>query len=373
MGEGDSVSIRGTELIRYMDHYAAPSLAMEKDRIGLQVGDPQTEVKGVLVTLDVNEAVVDEAIHVGANWIIAHHALIYQPLRSVRTDQPAGRMLAKMLKHGINVYIAHTNLDAADDGVNDVLAEKLQLQQTKVLIPYQEEKIKKLVVFVPEDHHEQVLQALGDAGAGWIGDYSHCTFNTTGMGTFLPREGANPFIGKRGQLEKVNEIRIETIFTERIQNRVLEAMLAAHPYEEVAYDIYPLDLPGKRLGFGRIGSLAKPVMLGEFAEQVKQAYQVQGLRLVGDANRQVQTVAILGGSGGRYFIDALSKGADVYITGDVDYHIAQDALAHGLSIIDPGHHVEQLVVERVCRVLAQQLNQVPVYASKVDTNPFRFL
>ncbi|SEN05266.1 Nif3-like dinuclear metal center hexameric protein [Lihuaxuella thermophila] len=368
------MSLKGTELIRCMDTYAPPAWAVEKDRIGLQVGNPKSEVRGILVTLDVNEEVVDEAIRVGANWIVAHHAVIYQPLQALRTDQPAGRLFQKMLRHDLNVYIAHTNLDAADDGVNDVLAEKLQLQDPRVLITYGEEKLKKLVVFVPEDHHEQVLKALGGAGAGWIGNYSHCTFNLEGTGTFLPEEGTNPYIGKQGQLEKVKEIRLETILPERIQERVIDAMLAAHPYEEVAYDIYPLDLKGKPVGFGRIGKLPQPMPFKTFAQLVKQVYQVEGLRIVGDPDRIVQTAAVLGGSGGRYFLDAKRMGADVYITGDIDYHVAQDALAYGLCLIDPGHHVEHLVVERVCQVLKQQLgDRVPILASKVNTNPFRFL
>ncbi|MBA4493179.1 Nif3-like dinuclear metal center hexameric protein [Paenactinomyces guangxiensis] len=367
------MAVRGAELIQCIDTYAPPSLAIENDRIGLQIGEPNTIVTGVLVTLDVTEAVVDEAIQKGANWIVAHHAVIYQPLKSIRTDQPAGRMIAKMLRHGINVYIAHTNLDAADDGVNDVLAEKLQLKETKVLIPYGEEKLKKLVVFVPEDHHDKLLQALGEAGAGWIGNYSHCTFNTPGVGTFLPTEGTNPFIGKQGQLEKVKEIRLETVVPERIERQVIDAMLNAHPYEEVAYDVYPLEIKGKDLGFGRVGRLEQPVSLGEFARHVKQAYQLEGLRITGDLQQKVQSVAVLGGSGGRYFMDAKRAGADVYITGDIDYHVAQDALAHGLHVIDPGHHVEHLVVERVCQVLMQKLEKaVPIYASRVNTNPFRF-
>jgi dinuclear metal center YbgI/SA1388 family protein len=368
------MSFRGKELIKVMERYAPSSLAVEKDRIGLQVGDPASEVRGVLVTLDINEEVADEAIRLGANWIITHHAVIWQPLKEIRTDRPAGRLMAKLLKHDLNVFAAHTNLDAADDGVNDALAERLGLRELSVLTSYREEKLKKLVVFVPEDHHQKVLEAVSEAGAGWIGNYSHCTFNVEGTGTFLPRESANPFIGRQGELETVKEIRLETVFAERIQKQVIEAMLAAHPYEEVAYDIYPLDLPGKPTGFGRVGILPKPLPLGEFARQVKQAYGVDGVRMVGDPTKEVRKVAILGGSGGRYFHDALRAGADVYITGDVDYHTAQDAWQHGLAIIDPGHHVERWVVERVVSRLARELgDSIPVHASQVDTNPFQFL
>ncbi|SFJ08224.1 Nif3-like dinuclear metal center hexameric protein [Thermoflavimicrobium dichotomicum] len=368
------MSISGRELIRVMDDYASPKYAWAKDRIGLQVGNPDAEVKGILVTLDVTEAVVDEAIQKGANWIVAHHAVIFHPLTHLRTDLPAGRLMAKLMKHDLQVFIAHTNLDATEGGVNDVLAEKLQLEETRVLVTEGTEKLKKLVVFVPMDHHEKVLQAMGEAGAGWIGNYSHCTFNVQGIGTFLPQEGSNPFIGKQGELEKVEEIRLETIITERNQHQVVRAMLQAHPYEEVAYDIYPLDLNGAEWGYGKIGRLKQSMTLKELAEKVKRVYRISGLRMVGDPNKLVEKVAILGGSGARYFMDAKRKGADVYITGDIDFHTAQDALAAGMCLIDPGHHVEHLVVERICQVLKEKWGEkVPVYASQIDTNPFSFV
>ncbi|MBH8597414.1 Nif3-like dinuclear metal center hexameric protein [Thermoactinomyces sp. CICC 10523] len=368
------MSIRGVELIKAMNHYAPPRLAVDNDRIGLQVGDPEAEVKGVLVTLDVNEEVVDEAIQRNANWIIAHHAVIFHPLKAVRTDQPAGRMIAKLLKHDINVYVAHTNLDAADEGVNVVLAEKLGLQHLRVLISYREEKLKKLVVTVPVSHHEQVLDAVCAAGAGWIGKYSHCTFNVEGTGTFMPREGTSPFIGQQGELEKVQEIRLETILPDHLQEQVIQAMLAAHPYEEVAYDLYPLELKGKKLGFGRIGQLPEQTTLLDFARTVKQSYQLDGLKAVGEWSNPVRRVAILGGSGGRYIHEAKQAGADVYITGDIDYHTAQEAEAIGLNLLDVGHHVEHHVVDRVRHILQRQLGEaVSVFASRVNTNPFRFI
>jgi dinuclear metal center YbgI/SA1388 family protein len=368
------MSITGKQLIQAMEAYAPTSLAVEKDRIGLQVGDPDTEVTGVLVTLDVTEEVVEEAIRLGINWIIAHHAVIFQPLKALRMDQPAGRLFHKLLNHDINVYIAHTNLDATAAGVNDVMAEKLGLTETDVLIPYKEDKLKKLVVFVPESHHEQVLQAVCEAGGGWIGNYSHCTFNLDGTGTFMPGEGTDPYIGQQGKLERVKERRLETIVPESRLQQVIRALLTTHPYEEVAYDIYPLDLKGKMMGYGRIGKLPDPLSLRDLANQVKRAYGIEGLRVVGDFNQPVQRVALLGGSGSRHIHDAKRMGADVYITGDVDFHTAQDALAMGLCLIDPGHHVEHHVVPRVCEVLKWRLgNQVAIIPSTVDTNPFRFL
>ncbi len=368
------MSLYGFDLISAMQAFAPSMLAMEKDRIGLQVGDTQSEIKKVLVTLDVNEEVVDEAIRIGANWIVAHHAIIFQPLKEIRTDQPAGRMFARILANNINVYVAHTNLDATVNGVNDVLASKIGLENCRTLIAYKEDPLKKLVVTVPVEHHELVLQALGKVGAGWIGNYSHCTFNVEGTGTFLPRDGANPYIGKAGELERVREIRLETIMPASIESKVTKAMLEAHPYEEVAYDIYPLDLKGAPLGFGKIGDLPKAMELDDFAAIVKKAYACDGLRVVGNPGKQVQKVAVLGGAGGRYIGDVKRQGADAYITGDVDFHTAQDALAQGLSLIDPGHYVEHLVVPQVCKELRERLNhQVDVEPSRIDTNPFRFI
>jgi dinuclear metal center YbgI/SA1388 family protein len=356
-----------------MNQFAPPQLAIEGDRIGLQVGDPNAEVKGVLVTLEVTDAVIEEAIAKGANWILSHHALLFHPLKELRIDQAVGRMAVKLVKNEIQLFVAHTNLDAAKDGVNDVLAKRLQLEEQELFVQYKEEKLKKIVVFVPESHHANVLEAMAEAGAGWIGNYSHCTFNLKGTGTFLPREGTNPFIGEQGKLEKVEEIRLETIVPESIQNKVIQAMLSAHPYEEVAYDVYPLDNAGAPIGFGKVGVLPEAITLGEFAKRVKEALNVPHLRVVGDQGMMVRKVALLGGSGSRYLKQAKQRGADVYLTGDIDYHTAQEAKALGIGVIDPGHHVEQLVVPAWCEKLQEAFaGKFPVFASEIDMNPFTF-
>ncbi len=245
-------------------------------------------------------------------------------------------------------------------------------KRVEVLAPHREDRLKKLVVFIPEKHHEAVLRAVSEAGAGWIGKYSHCTFNLEGQGTFLPQEGTTPYIGEQGKLERVKEVRLETIITERIQSQVIAAMLDAHPYEEVAYDIYPLENKGDTYGLGRVGFLEQEITLYELAERVKKAYQIPALRFVGEPSRFVKKVAILGGAGSRYAATALARGADVFITGDIDYHTAQDALAKGLALLDPGHQIEHFVVERVCQILQEKL-AVPIEMSKVGTDPFCYL
>jgi dinuclear metal center YbgI/SA1388 family protein len=353
-------------------HYAVPD-----DKIGLQLGTVQKEIRKVLVALDVTEEVVDEAVHEQVDLIIAHHAIIYRPLAHIQTDTPMGRLYEKLIKHDIAVYIAHTNLDVADGGINDMMAEALGLTGLTHLEDVHTEKLKKLVVFVPEDHHEKVLHALFSAGAGWIGQYSHCSFNIEGTGTFLPQEGSDPFIGKPGKLEKVKEIRIETVVPASIERKAIQAMLKAHPYEEVAYDLYPLDLNGRTFGLGRVGKLSEALTLRELTNKVKQVFEVPTVRVVGDVERQVKKVAVLGGSGSRYVRHALFAGADVLITGDIDYHTAHDALAAGLAIIDPGHNVEKIMKRKVADYLRKTLSEhkyaTEVIASRIDTEPFQFL
>lgn len=368
---------KGQTIIQLMERLAPKSLAMEGDKIGLQVGTLNKEVKRVMVALDVLEEVVDEAIEKKVDLIIAHHAVIFRPLKHLRTDLPAGRLYEKLIKHDIAVYIAHTNLDTAEGGINDVMSEMLGLTQTEVLAPTHEQKLKKVVVFIPKTHHEQVLQAMSEAGAGHIGNYSHCTFNLEGTGTFLPGEGTNPHIGEQGKLERVEEIRLETIIPEEIEGRVVAAMIKAHPYEEPAYDLYPLAQKGKTFGIGRIGKLPEAVTLGELVRRVKDIFSVEGVRVVGDPEKTVQKVAVSSGDGNKFVPQAIFKGADVMVTGDVYYHTAHDALQAGLAMIDPGHNVEKVMKTSVQRYLQSELQQMKsdteVLASQIHTDPFRFM
>ncbi|MFB0832407.1 Nif3-like dinuclear metal center hexameric protein [Brevibacillus laterosporus] len=367
----------GQTIIQLVERLAPKSLAMEWDKIGLQVGTLQKPVQKVMTALDVNEEVVEEAIQKGVSLIIAHHPVIFRPLKHLRTDLPAGRLLAKLLAHDIAVYSMHTNLDVANGGLNDWLAEELELQQTEILdVTYQDE-LKKLVTFVPKSHREQVFQAMANAGAGHIGQYSHCSFQIEGTGTFLPLEGTTPFIGEQGKVEHVDEVRIETVIKSSQQASVIKAMKAAHPYDEVAYDIYPLDLPPFTLGLGRIGKLAEPMTLEEYAQFVKRKLGLEGVRIVGSKDRIVKKVAVLGGSGGSYLLKAAFRGADVMVTGDVGYHEAQDAFVEGLSIIDAGHNIEKIMKPRLASFiqgkLQEQKYKTEVIASEVHTDPFQYL
>ena len=368
--------INGHEIIQLFEQFSPKQYAMEGDKIGLQIGRLNKPVHRVMIALDVLEEVVDEAIEKEVDLIIAHHPLIYRPLKNIVTDQLPGRMIEKLLKHDITVYAAHTNLDVAKGGVNDLLAEALKLSNTEVLVPTHEIQLKKLVVYVPTEQCKQVKEALGNAGAGAIGNYSHCLFSSSGTGQFLPEVNANPYIGEKGKLEQVNEERIETLFPDYLEKKVVQAMIKAHPYEEVAYDLYTLDNKGESLGLGRIGEIQE-MTLGEFANIVKNALDVPTVRVVGDLQSKVRKVAVLGGDGNKYITSAKFKGADVYITGDLYYHVAHDAMMMGLNVIDPGHNVEKIMKKGVANYLtkisAEKGFDVTIFPSEQKTEPFQFV
>ncbi|WP_166243751.1 Nif3-like dinuclear metal center hexameric protein [Paenibacillus turpanensis] len=372
------MAAKGQTIIQVMEKFAPKHLAMEGDKIGLQLGTLQKEINKVLIALDVTDAVVDEAIRLGCELIIAHHAIIYRPLSSIQTDTPAGRLYEKCIRNDIAVYISHTNLDVAEGGVNDMMAEAIGLNGPfAALEEVHTDKLFKLVVFVPEDHHERVLNGLFSAGAGWIGNYSHCSFNIPGTGTFVPREGTNPYLGEQGKLERASEVRVETIVPDSVRKAVIQALLKAHPYEEVAYDLYPVDLKGRSFGIGRVGKLEQAESLADFTDRVKKALGVNAVRVVGSLQKPVRKIAVLGGSGSKYVRHALFAGADVLVTGDIDYHTAHDAAAAGLAIVDPGHNVEKIMKEGVAKVLRRQLAErkieAEVIASAIDTEIFQFL
>jgi dinuclear metal center YbgI/SA1388 family protein len=363
-------------LISYLEQLAPRRLAQDWDNTGLQLGSFNGTVEKILVALDVDDLVVDEAVSLGAGLIIAHHPLIFRPLQSLRTDLPQGRLLAKALAAGLTVYAMHTNLDAAAGGVNDVLAGLLGLRDTEVLKVTARESFEKIVVFVPSGHEDNVRRAMAAAGAGWIGNYSHCTFQAPGTGTFLPHDGTNPFIGEQGKLEKVAELRLETIYPSRLRNRVVQAMLRAHPYEEAAYDIYQLQNEGRPFGLGRVGRLSSPVALTGFCQLVREKLAVSTLRVTGDPDLTLKKVAVCGGAGADLIRAAHYAGADVLVTGDLKYHEARDAASVNLAVIDAGHDAtEKVIVPALCDYLRAKISedghQAEVFASAVPTAPWR--
>ncbi|MFD0586752.1 Nif3-like dinuclear metal center hexameric protein [Paenibacillus sp. GCM10027627] len=371
--------INGAALVQLMEQLAPKHFAVENDKIGLQLGTLSKPISKALIALDVTDEVVEEAIAAGANLIIAHHAIIFRPLAKLDTSTPAGKLYEKLIKNDIAVYISHTNLDVADGGINDWLADQAGIEEKGrvCLEEVHTDKLFKLVVFVPESHHEAVLEAIWRTGAGGIGNYDNCSFNIKGTGTFKPGDGSQPFIGSQGKLEKVDEVRIETIVPFSIHRKTVSAMLKAHPYEEVAYDLYPVDLKGRSFGLGRSGKLKQPATLGELAERLKTAFDVPMIRVVGDLDRPLRKAAVLGGSGARYVRHAIFAGADVLITGDIDYHTAHDALAAGMTIIDAGHNIEKVMKQQVADWLNAKLQEgkfsTEAIYSKLSTEPFQFI
>ena len=346
-----------------VERIAPLPLAEEWDNCGLQVGDPAAEVGRVLVALTPLPEVFAEAEERGADFLLFHHPLIFQPLGSLDTSLYPGDLLARAIRNGLTLYAAHTSYDAAPAGVSAALAEALGLQgPLRVVSP--RGTLRKLVVFVPEESVDGVVLALSEAGAGVIGDYSECTFRTRGTGTFRGGDETNPYLGESGRLEKVDEIRIETVVAGHLARRATEAATAAHPYEEIALDVYPVEGTPEDCGYGRLGTLPEPVTPEELREHVSGALGFPA-RLVADAGGRIQRVAALGGSGGSFIPEVAATGADAYVTGDIDYHDALLAESLGLTAIDAGHAATELPsLAPLARRLAQ-LVDVPVEISKV--------
>lgn len=368
----------GNEVIQLFESWAPKKIAcMENDPIGLAIGTLNKNVTKVLVTLDVNEEVADEAIAKGCELIIAHHPPIFRKLSNLRTDTPAGKLYEKLIKHDIAVYAAHTNLDVAEGGVNDLLADALQLENSQILEKTYSEQLMKLAVFIPVDFADQLRNVLASVGAGEIGLYDSCSFSSMGKGRFRALEGADPFIGKIGKVELAEEEKIEVVFPSSIKNKVLKAMLNAHPYEEPAYDLFTLALETKVMGIGRVGTLKEPMSLRQFAEQVKKQLNVPSVRVVGSEHSIVSKVAVLGGDGNKYIHVAKRAGADVFVTGDMYYHVAQDAQSIGLSIVDPGHNVEKIMIKGVAEKMETLCSQaklsVQFFQSEINSEPFIFI
>lgn len=360
------------DIFQKMEEWAPKSFAYKWDSVGLQIGSEKDETKGVVVSLDVNASVVQEAIDQGANLIIAHHPILFRPLKTIDTTTVLGNLVEKIIKHNITIYASHTNLDIAEGGVNDLLGKKIGLQNLKPLIKTNEEILLKLIVFTPENYVQQVVDHLSKAGAGHIGNYSHCTFQSAGTGTFMPREGTDPFIGVQNKLEQVSEVKIETIVPKNQLPKVLKAMNKAHPYEEVAYDLIPLANKGVTHGLGRIGSLTEQVNLRRLVDQIKNAYKIDSVRVVGDLEKNIKKVAIIGGSGEKYIEEAYKQGADLFITGDLTFHQAQYAQDLGLAIIDPGHYAEKIMKQAVRKYLATNFPTIPMVKSIINTDPFKY-
>ena len=368
-------TVRLADLVGLLNGLYPPALAEEWDNVGLQVGDPAAEVERILVCLDAEEIALEEAERQNVQLVISHHPLIFKALKRLTPGDEAGRVLFRAIRNQIAVYSAHTNLDRAVDGLNDWLAARLGLENCQPVEPPQAAGYYKLVVFVPQGHETELMDALFAAGAGHVGEYDRCSFRSEGTGTFRGSDGTDPFIGQPGKQEEAEEYRLETIVPGARLAKVLARMYKAHPYEEVAYDLIPLANTRSDIGLGRIGTLPEAIELQQFAEQVRTQLNVASVRLVGAVGQQIKKVAVCGGSGVSLLGDALRQGADCLVTGDVKYHDAQRARSEGLALIDAGHFgTEQFMVtelsSRLRQALAERQLPIKVIEMAAEQDPF---
>jgi len=363
--------MRLSDIIAHLESWAPPVLQEDYDNNGLQVGDKNAEASAALITLDCTEEVVAEAVRKNCNLIIAHHPVIFRGLKSITGRTGVERTILAAIKNNVAIYAIHTNLDNVITGVNAEIAARLGLQELEVLDP-KSDQLRKLVVFVPNAHVEKVRQAMFDAGAGRIGFYDECSFNLKGEGTFRGGEGSNAFVGKKGERHTEPETRIETIIHAPRERVIIDAMLKAHPYEEVAYDVYPITNSLKSVGSGAIGRLPAPMPEDAFIAKVKAAFGATMLRHTAFRGKSVERVAICGGSGAFLIGRARAAGADAYVTADVKYHQFFEAEGD-LLLADIGHYEsEQFTMHLIQRRLKEVLPTFAAHLTEIVTNPIHY-
>lgn len=335
---------RVKDLVSYMETLAPASIALSGDPVGLQLGCPEAALSKVLVAMDPDREAVEEAAGEGAEMLVTHHPLFYSKFSSINESRPGGALVAGAIRNSLNIFCAHTNYDIAPEGVSFQLARALALpvDRARVIEKTGNEQLLKLVVFIPEGHEGPVLEALTGAGAGQIGHYSHCSFQVHGTGTFKPGDNTNPFIGSRGNLEKVEETRLETILPATRCKAAIAKLIEAHPYEEVAYDLYPLNVEGRSIGLGLLITLEQPLSLEQLIQTCSKNLSAGNLRFWTGGKTMCSRIALCGGSGGSIIDQAADLSADVYISGDFSYHDLKKAQALGLAVIDAGHDATEM-------------------------------
>ena len=360
------------EVLQYLEEIAPLSLQESYDNSGLIVGDSDAELTGILICLDSTEAVVKEAILTGCNLIIAHHPIVFSGLKRFTGSNYVERTIIAAIKNDIAIYAAHTNLDNIANGVNKMIADKLGLINAKILAP-KKQLLKKLIVFCPFDHASKVRQALFEAGAGSIGNYDECSFNSDGTGTFRPGTQAKPFIGNEGNTSFAEETKIEVIIESHLQNKILTALFKSHPYEEVAYDLIPLENYHQNIGSGMIAELSSEMEEMAFLDHVKKVMKVGSLRFTPLIGQKVAKVALCGGSGSFLLNEAKAAGAQVFITSDFKYHQFFDA-EDSLVIADIGHfESEQYTMDLFKSLILKNFSKFAVRLTEVNTNPVNYL
>lgn len=359
------------DICNLIENYAPAAYQESYDNSGLLVGNPEMQVNGALLSLDITEAVIDDAIRKDVNMIVAHHPIVFKGLKRFTGSDYVQRTVIKAIQNNIALYAAHTNLDSVVGGVNSKICEKIGLENCSVL-DTKSNLLKKLVTFVPQSHSDSVREALFSAGAGRIGNYDNCSFNVNGQGTFRAKEGARPFVGEIEKIHTEDESRIEIVFPSHIQSKIIKQLLAAHPYEEVAYDIYSLANAHPQVGIGCIGKLPKPMATKEFLKHLKNQFDLKVIRHTALCKKNIQTVAVCGGSGSFLLKKAIQAKADIFITGDIKYHEFFDT-DNQIIMADIGHYEsEHFTVEIFKRIFSENLTNFATYFTEVSTNPISY-
>lgn len=360
------------EITHYLETFAPLVYQEAYDNAGLICGNPEMDITSVLICIDSTEDVVDEAIEKGCNLIIAHHPIVFSGLKKFNGKNYVERVIIKAIKNDIAIYAAHTNLDNVKQGVNSKIAEKLGLVNLSILSPMKGQ-LKKLITFCPEDKADDVRNALFEAGAGEIGNYSECSYSTSGYGTFKAGNDTNPYVGEKGIRHTEKEQKIETVFSMVNEQAVLKALFRAHPYEEVAYDIVPLENSFQQVGSGMLGELKQEMDEMDFLNTIKKEMKTPCVRYTKLRGKLVKKVAICGGSGSFLLKEAIRSGADVFVSADFKYHQFFDA-ENRIVIADIGHfESEQYTTELFYDILKKKFSTFALHLSKMNTNPINYL
>jgi dinuclear metal center YbgI/SA1388 family protein len=354
------------EVIHFLEQKFPLHWQEDFDNCGIQCGDKEREVTGIVVCFDMSEAVIDEAIAKGANMVVSHHPIIYRNgLKKIEPTNRVGKILCKALENKILLYSMHTNIDGGKDGGNVLFAQKLELQKLSVLSP-KENQFYKLIVFVPSENSMLLKDALFRAGCGNVGNYSHCSFTCEGIGSFKPLADANPHIGQHNRIERVDEERIEMIFPKIKKRQVIETLYQNHPYEEPAFDIIALENQDREVGLGRIGVLPQPMLAKDFIHYAKEKLNLEAIKFSGNINAEIKKVAVCGGGGASFVTDALAAGADAFLTGDLKYHdffIPEKKML----LIDIGHFEgEHFIREIIVSLLKENFNTFATHFTEVE-------
>ncbi|MCK8058122.1 MULTISPECIES: Nif3-like dinuclear metal center hexameric protein [unclassified Fusibacter] len=369
--------VNSKKIIQKLEQQFPKSLADSWDNVGFQIGNEDSAVDVILTCLEVTDAVIDEAVEKCAGLIIAHHPLIFKAPKTLSEHDPKAHLMTRLIKENIGLYVMHTNFDHGTGGLSDLMASELKLSRTVHLKEVHSEKLVKIIVYIPTDHVDAVETAVFEAGAGHIGKYSNCGFKSSGLGSYQATEGANPFIGEIGKLAVTEEVKLETIVQAANLSHVIEAMIKAHPYEEVAYDLIPLMNKGMTESLGRVGYLDEPMSPTEFAQHVKNCYGLETLKMSVPRDKKIYKVAVISGAGMDFIADVAHTRADAFVTGDVRYHETMESRHFGIAIADVGHFESEVVFSKgvkaiLDRMIDEQGYDLRVEASSAEKPIFEF-